>query len=337
MMAFVITNRRYTGSKAKIVNWIMDLIDGNCKNMSSFCDMFAGTGVIASMAVNKYSKVIINDFLYSNNIIYKAFFSQDEYSVGKIADFALRQENILLSQINPNYMSINFGGKFFSMNDALRIGNIRENLEQEKDKLNNKEFAILLASLLYSADKVANTVGHFDAYIKDKEIKNAFRFELIEPMKVSSKIEIYHDDANKLCRNIQADIVYIDPPYNSRQYSRFYHILENITKWDKPKLYGIALKPSPENMSEYCRTAASQVFDDLIINLNCKYAIVSYNNTYNSKSKSSKNKIELDFIVETLKKRGLVKQFEKQHTFFNVGKTAFIDHKEYIFILEVKD
>jgi len=57
--------------------------------------------------------------------------------------------------------------------------------------------------------------------------------------------------------------VYIDPPYNSRQYSRFYHVLETLIKWDKPKLYGVALKPEPENMSDYCRNNARHKFSEL--------------------------------------------------------------------------
>jgi adenine-specific DNA-methyltransferase len=50
-------------------------------------------------------------------------------------------------------------------------------------------------------------------------------------------VSIFNQDTNVLAKNIKADIVYIDPPYNSRQYSRFYHVLENLTKWQKPKLY----------------------------------------------------------------------------------------------------
>ena len=72
------------------------------------------------------------------------------------------------------------------------------------------------------------------------------------------------------------DIIYIDPPYNSRQYSRFYHVLENITKWEKPELFGTACKPKTENMSEYCRSSATRTFEELISSLKCKYIVVSY-------------------------------------------------------------
>ena len=88
-------------------------------------------------------------------------------------------------------------------------------------------------------------------------------------------------------------------------------------------------------MSEYCRNSATKVFEDLILTLKCKYIVVSYNNTYNSKSSSSKNKITLEDIEKILNKKGSVMTFEKSHQFFNAGKTSLDDHKELIFISKV--
>ena len=191
-------------------------------------------------------------------------------------------------------------------------------------------------ALLFSADKAANTVGHYDAYIKGKDIPNSFKFDLICPYKYpDKKIHISRKDANILAKEIQCDIVYIDPPYNSRQYSRFYHVLENIATWKKPELFGVACKPREENMSDYCRAAATRVFDDLITSLNCKYIAVSYNNTYNSKSSSSRNKITLEELERVLSKRGTVRRFEKAHQAFNAGKTELNNHKEFLFLVKV--
>ena len=102
-------------------------------------------------------------------------------------------------------------------------------------------FNILLASLLYSSDRCAITVGHYDAYIK-KNPQSNFVFELIEPLNSSVDVMIYREDANKLARRVRADVAFVDPPYNSCQYSRFYHVMETITKWDKPILNGVAMK-----------------------------------------------------------------------------------------------
>lgn len=332
-MSFEIWNRRYTGSKFKLADWILDLINSHCTG-SSFCDIFAGTGIIAQHAIKNMQKVVINDFLYSNEIIYKAFFLQEPFDVNKINNYKTNFQNIDTSSIKDNYASINYSNKFFSYADALHIGAIRDVIDSIND-VNEKERAILIASLLYSADKAANTVGHYDAYIKGHNIPDTFKFDLISPYATTAEIEIHREDANILAKSLSVDIVYIDPPYNSRQYSRFYHVLENLTTWKKPKLYGEALKPEPENMSEYCRSGALQAFADLIRDLQCKYIVVSYNNTYASKSTSSRNKMTLENIKDVLKTKGELTCFEKEHSFFNAGKTDFTEHKEFIFLVKV--
>ena len=112
---------------------------------------------------------------------------------------------------------------------------------------------------------------------------------------------------------------------------------ETLVRWDKPKLYGVALKPTPENSSLYCTTKAKNTFEHLVSNLNTKFLVVSYNNTYNSKSHSSENKIKLEEIEHILNKCGTTKVFECSHRFFNTGKTEFDDHKELLFITEVDE
>ena len=194
---------------------------------------------------------------------------------------------------------------------------------------------MLIASLLYSVDKIANTVGHYDAYFKKKFIEDNFFMRPIDPVEVKA-VSIFREDANLLAKQIQTDIVYIDPPYNSRQYSRFYHVLETLTKLNKPKLHGVALKPEPENMSDYCRVSAKDRFAELINDINTKYLVVSYNNTYDSKSNSSQNKITLDEIKNILSKRGKTKVFEKDYRHFNAGNTDFNNHKEYLFVTNTK-
>lgn len=341
-MGFKIYNRRYTGSKQKLINWIRNAIVNECsKDCYSFCDLFAGTGVVTNAVAEDYSLFFINDFLYSNYCIYNAFFGNEFYSEEKIIGYKRIFASLIPQECKENYVSVNFGGKFFSMNDSLLIGEIRERIEDLKKNhlLNRREYDILLASLIYSFDRCSNTVGHYEAYIKKPIKKDSFEYKLIEPV-VSSKNEkrifnITRKDSNVLAREIEPDIVYIDPPYSSRQYSRFYHVIETITKWDKPKLYGAALKPEPENMSDYCSSKAIDAFRELIADLKCKYIFVSYNNTYNSKSNSSKNKMKLKDMLSVLQNKGATKVLETKHNAFNAGKTDLSDHKEILFVTEV--
>lgn len=326
-------NRRYIGNKNKLSTWISDLIDEHAEG-NSFFDVFAGTGVVSKEMLGKYDSFIMNDFLFSNNVIYKAFFSNDSFDSNKLLSRQEEFDGIITNKEDDDYFSDNFGGKFFSVHDAKIIGEIRTRIEKD-NSLNEKERAIMIASLIYSSDKIANTVGHYDAYRKKVQIADRFKFELVNPLDTSSKdIQIFREDSNELVRKVSADVAFIDPPYNSRQYSRFYHVLEGITKWDKPELSGVAMKPPVENMSEYCRSSAPKVFDDLIQNLDVKYIVVTYNNTYESKSSSSKNKITHDEILESLNKVGKTKTFETPYRFFNTGKTDLKDHKEFVFITE---
>ncbi len=246
-----------------------------------------------------------------------------------------RYNSINPDNIPDNYFSDNFGDKFFDYKNAKLIGWIREDIHRHRRSLTEKEYAILLASLIYSIDKIANTVGHFDAYIKKSIPYHPLTLQLIKPLSPKS-VEIYREDSNLLAERISADVAYIDPPYNSRQYSRFYHIYENLITWEKPELYGVAMKPKPQNMSAYCTTSAAAAFRDLIMKLQVKYIALSYNNTYDSKSGSSKNKITLEEIRSILEQRGKTTIYDCAHKYFNTGKTEFIDHKELLFITEVR-
>jgi adenine-specific DNA-methyltransferase len=323
-------NRRYIGNKHKLIEWIFSIINKECSG-NSFADIFAGTGVISAVATKHFGKVLLNDFLHSNYAIYRAFFGNEAWDKNKIDNIIKSYNNIYSGDLEDNYFSKNFGGKFFSNNSAKIIGFIRENIEENKKNLTEREYYMLIASLLYTADKIANTVGHFDAYFKKDFINDSFFMKPIDPID-AGEISIFQEDTNVLAKKIKADVVYIDPPYNSRQYSRFYHVLETLTKWDKPKLYGVALKPDPENMSDYCRANAKEKFAELVRDIDAQFLVVSYNNTYDSKSNSSKNKITLQEIEKILQAKGKTKVFEKNYRHFNAGNTNFNNHKEYLFV-----
>jgi len=326
-------NRRYIGGKSKLIDWIFSIIKEECKG-DCFADVFAGTGVVSAVAAKHFKKIILNDFLHSNYVIYQAFFGKGEWDKNKIDSIIKDFNNISAEDLDDNYFSDNFGGKYFSKNSSKIIGFIRESIEKNKKNLTGREYFMLIASLLYSIDKIANTVGHYDAYFKKDQLSDDFFMRPIDPIE-TQEVFIFQEDTNALAKKIKADIAYIDPPYNSRQYSRFYHVLETLTKWNKPELYGVALKPAPENMSDYCTTSAKDKFAELVNDIDARYLVVSYNNTYDSKSSSSKNKITLQEIEKILKLKGKTKVFEKKHKHFNAGNTNFDNHKEYLFVTKV--
>jgi adenine-specific DNA-methyltransferase len=331
---FNIYNRRYTGSKLKLADWIIGLVCEHCKG-DSFFEIFAGTSVVSSRIAPKMKTIILNDTLEANRVIYEAFYGRGDYDLKRLITYRDELSNII-AQTTDGYFATNYGDRYFSRNDCRKIESVRNRIEEIRPVISSKEYSILLASLIYSMDRCANTVGHFDAYIHSDSIADKFSFDIIEPFNCpNTTFEIFDEDANALANRVTADIVYVDPPYNSRQYCQFYHIYETIVRWDNPELFGTALKPKGSHLSDYCRSKAPDVFADLISKLNCHYIVVSYNNTYESKSGSSRNKITLAQIEQTLQSRGEVKVFSKAHQYFNAGKTDFQDHKEMLFIVRI--
>ena len=324
---FSIENRRYIGSKVRLLDEIFASIPKRYRG-GHFIDIFGGTGVVTSRAISLFKSVTINDHLYSNQVVYRGFFGRGRFSQTRLTELTAALRRLRLPE--DSYFADEFGDRYFSMHDALRIASIREKLDQWKPDLSEREFAILLASLIYSVDRAARTVGHYETFLKSSSLRTDFHFDLISPLR-TSPVKIYRADANALARRVCGDVAYVDPPYNSRQYSRFYHVLETLTKWDRPQLEGVARKPPTENSSLYCKTSAPETFADLIANIDARLIVVSYNNTYNSRSNSSRNKIRLEQIDQILRRRGKVSRRSIQVNHFNAGRSNLPDHREYIF------
>ena len=139
-----------------------------------------------------------------------------------------------------------------------------------------------------------------------------------------------------MVKHISCDLVYIDPPYNSRQYCDAYHLLENVASWKKPKVFGTARKMDRSALkSRYCENSAPRVFDRLIKDLNCKYIIVSYNNMGLKGAGRSQAKISDVDIIRSLEQKGKVAIYETDFNQFTTGKTNVDDHKERLFICKV--
>lgn len=332
-----INNRRYLGNKYKLLDFIKGTVERECKGITTVADIFAGTGSVASAFSDK--KLITNDLLYFNHVCHVAWFGAEKYDEEKI-------ENLICyyNAVNPqeeNYMSLNFADTFFSLEDCRKIGFIREDIETnyKENKINTRERAILLTSLLYAMDKIANTCGHYDAYIKGASFDR--HLELSIPLASNANNEnnqCYNEDSNQLVERIEADLVYIDPPYNSRQYCDAYHLLENVAKWEKPEVKGVALKMDRTALkSDYCTSSATKAFEDLISKITAKYILLSYNNMAEKGNGRSNAKISDDDIMRILSRKGKVKVFSEDYKAFSAGKSNITDNQERLFLCECYD
>ena len=332
-----INNRRYLGNKYKLLDFIKKVVNDNCKNVSTFADIFAGTGSVSSAFLDK--KIMTNDIMYFNYICHVAWFSPEQYSEEKIVNLISLYNNVVIKE--DNYVSLNFSNTYFSDVDCKKIGFIREDIETlyNNGNINFRERAILITSLLYAMDKIANTCGHYDAFIQNGKFDK--HLELAVPLASNENNlnnQCFNMDSNELVKIIEADLVYIDPPYNSRQYCDAYHLLENIAKWEKPEVFGVAKKMDRKKLkSDYCTQNATQAFADLIKNIKAKYIILSYNNMANKGNERSNARISDSDIMTILSSKGKVKVFSQGYKAFTTGKSNVQENEERLFLCECYD
>ena len=328
----LINNRRYLGNKYKLLPFITRVVNDECPDIKSIADIFAGTGAVSSAFTDKV--IITNDLMYSNYICNYAWFGAEEYNSQTIIDCIVRYN--ALSDLEDNYMTDNFSDTYFSRDDCAKIGYIREDIESlyNSGDINSRERAILITSLLYAMDKIANTCGHYDAYRKGVEFEKSL--ELYVPLaevKNNRHNRCFNTDANELVKNISADLVYIDPPYNSSQYCDAYHLLENVARWEKPEVFGVAKKMDRSSMkSKYCTQSATEAFEQLIKDIKAKYILLSYNNMATKGNDRSNAKISDEDIMRILKFKGEVKVFSESYKAFTTGKSDIDNNQERLFL-----
>ncbi len=331
----LINNRRYLGNKYKLLPFITKVVDKECSDIQSIADIFAGTGAVSSAFTDKI--IITNDLMYSNYICNYAWFGSETYNQHTIIDYVVHYNS--LSKLKDNYMTDNFADTYFSRDDCAKIGYIREDIEKnyKKKNINDRERAILITSLLYAMDKIAKTCGHYDAYRKGAEFDKPL--ELLVPlaeMHNNPNNRCYNEDANNLVGSINADLVYIDPPYNSRQYCDAYHLLENVARWEKPEVFGVARKMDRTKLkSKYCTKSAAEAFEDLVGNITSKYILLSYNNMAEKGNDRSNAKISDEDILRILENKGTVKVFSESYKPFTTGKSDISENEERLFLCTV--
>ena len=330
---FQLQNRRYLGNKYKLLGFIEDIISEKCGPVNSICDIFAGTGVVGERLNNPSIKIIANDFLFANYVCLQAFLRASQDLRKSISEKIEHLNN--LPSTEENYFSKHFGGTYFTEGNARKIGTIREEIEKIAESDDEKN--ILVCSLIYAVDKVANTVGHYDAFRK--------KLDTLQPVKLlvpsidyshNANNEIYKEDANALVRKISCDVLYIDPPYNSRQYSDAYHLLENLAEWKKPEVVGVGKKMDRSHIkSDYCLKSATGAFADLVKNANCNHILLSYNNTGDSKDGRSNARMSDSDILQILNDKGDIEIFKKDYKAFTTGKSDGENNAERIFYCKV--
>lgn len=279
----------YIGSKLKLCqNFLPETIKEVCgEDLSQkiFCDIFAGTGIVGRTFKMLTKKVISNDIEYYSYVLNKNYI-ENHLKIEHKDDFIA--ELNLLPLIDNGFIYKNYclGGngerQYFSDKNGKKIDTYRTKIEgwKESGVISENLYYFLLCSLLESADKVANTASVYGAYLKNlkKSAQKELVLESAEYELNNNNHQVFNKDANILINEIEGDILYMDPPYNSRQYGANYHILNTIAEYKPFEPQGkTGLRKY--SRSKYCSSCTvKEEFEKIIKNARFKYVFLSYNN-----------------------------------------------------------
>jgi adenine-specific DNA-methyltransferase len=275
----------YIGSKYSLLPFIENIIlevVGDIQGLA-LAEPFAGTGAVSKHFKRLVKRVVVNDLEAYSYVLNRNYIGNNT-----LFDFSglIDELDCLKGSEGVIYRNYCLGGgqgrQYFSDDNGRKIDGIRQEIEHWKDcgKVDEDQYYFLLASLLESSDKVANVASVYGAYLKHLK-KTAqkplnLRPAIFEPS--NGKAEVYQMDANELIQQIEGDILYLDPPYNHRQYGANYHLLNTIALYDSFTRAGkTGLRKY--GRSAYClKNKVAIVFEDIIRSARFRHIFLSYNN-----------------------------------------------------------
>lgn len=292
---------RYIGSKEKIIPFIDSVLNNCIGNISGSIvgDLFAGTVAVSKHFKKLGARLITNDYMAFSYAFQMALINNNEIPIfNKLKNSQINNYNDVLSYLNNLqhykgffYKEYSFEGSrdgkfqrnYFSETNAIKIDSIRLIIGNWYDKglLEENEFYILISSLIEAVTKVSNIAGTYGAFLKFDERRKDKEL-ILEPIEViGSEYEhkCFCKDIFELISSVSGDILYLDPPYNNRQYPPYYHILETVTLYDNPSIYGkTGRRPYRDKISPFCiKKEAGYALESIIKEAKFKHIFLSYN------------------------------------------------------------
>jgi len=278
----------YIGSKLSLMDFLEDTIydiTGYTKGKYFvFADLFAGTGIVGVNFKKNGCKVISNDIQWYSYILSKHYIENNSEMDVSLLKYLNNLEGVDGFIFNNYCAGSGSNRNYFSDYNGRKCDAIRQELEKlyVNRQINDNQYYYFLASLINSIDKYANTTSVYGAFLKHikKSAQKNFELELLPIIKGSNDGVVYNINSNDLIKNIKGDVLYLDPPYNARQYGANYHILETISKYDNPQIRGkTGLRDYKNQKSDFCsRRTVEVAFENLIADADFKFIFLSYNN-----------------------------------------------------------
>ena len=272
---------KYLGSKRRLVARLVDVVVADAPKARSVLDLFSGTARVG-MAMKAHGlRVIANDHNAYAHTLARCYVEADDELVP-----VLEQLIAELRSVKPKagWFTKTFceDARFFHPKNGARIDAIRERIARLD--LAQPLQSVLLVSLMEAADRVDSTVGVQMAYLKSWAPRALQDLELrvpaLLPRARAGRGESHQLDARHAARSLKADVAYLDPPYNQHSYLGNYHIWESLVLWDKPAVYGVAMKrvDCRQRVSSFnLKSAAREALQDVIASVDCRLLVVSFN------------------------------------------------------------
>ena len=283
---------RYIGNKTRLLPFILRTLNKGGIAVGSVHDAFAGTASVSRALKARGWRVHSSDLLVSSYVFQRAYVVADcaDPLLGEMASelAALApRESFISRHFSPAGGSESEGRMYFTPANAGRIDAAREELEswRKAGRVDEDNYYLLLAAIIEGADRVANTAGVYASYMKQWQpnARRAFGVAPEVPVKGAQPARAHLMDAIEAATSIgEVDLLYIDPPYNSRQYVAYYHIPEILARgWTEsaPAIRGkVGLLAGEEGRSEWSHGRRVQkLFSALLSATTATHALVSFN------------------------------------------------------------
>lgn len=294
---------RYIGNKTRLLGFLRRVLRARRIDPGRAIDPFSGTASVARALKRWGWHVTASDIMRYGYVFARAYVEVVDRPVfprlareagGVELRHALRYLNGLPPRpgfIHEHYSPAGRAGAvhgrmYFTPSNAARIDGIRETLEEWRQggRVDGDAYHTLLAALLEAADRVANTTGVYAAFVKSWQPNARRQLELRPARHVRGNgCAARHGDAMEVVATAgAADLLYLDPPYNARQYAGYYHIPELIARgwFDGPvELRGkTGLIADGDLRSDWSSSRrCEQVFEALVAAARCRHIMMSYN------------------------------------------------------------
>lgn len=289
---------RYIGCKSQLLDHIREVAVRHAPHARTFCDIFSGTATVARHFKAWY-QVYSNDLLYFSYCLQRATIENDEIpyfgAIREILngadplDYLNGLDDDVLASLAPSrrFFQNNYaptGGRMYLTDrNALRFDFARNAIEDWRSSglLDDNEYYYLVACAVEGLPFVSNISGTYGAYNKTWDRRSAKTYELfrLDVTTNGRQNRCFHEDGVPLAASLRGDILYIDPPYNARQYLPNYHVLETAARYDNPPLRGVTgQRPHQHERSAFCaKSRALDAFETLVAGANFQHLILSYN------------------------------------------------------------